>query len=587
MKKYIVFVILLAAVLFAWSDDREVIAPDLNETELWNYLVDNYKTTTTLGYDNARDILYSEIDLQPGNILEGIYSGYSIVLDPLYDPSTYAYSLGIDCEHSWPQSYGADQEPQRSDMHHLYPSKSNVNSARSNAPFGEIPDIETDNWYRLSEVLTTIPTSNIDEYSEKDNFGDDTWEPREEVKGNIARSMFYFYTMYYDNIQNSFMDNQMDELYAWHLQDPADETEITRTWAIASYQQNKPNPFVIDDSLIERIWYYQNVNPLIFVTAPNGGEFWFTGNDYEITWTSQDFTENVNISLLLNGQPLPLASNISNIGSWLWNISPALETSNQYRIRIGSLNGSVTDDSDADFTIMPPAGEDDFVIISEYVEGSGFHKALEIFNGSDIPLDLNGWSLRKQVNGAGAFGNELLLSETIAPWNVFVVCYDNDGENDLTENDAVDLATNNLCLAFNGNDAIALYFNGAMVDLVGIINSPDDWGNDMTLVRNSSIDAPSLDYDPADWTQYPQDTFSFLGFHDYAVSVNYGDIDGNGSVEAYDAALVLQYVVMIISGWNEEQITAADVDGNGLIDSYDASLILRYVNGIITQFPIE
>ena len=584
MKRYIVTLVLLSslAVLFA-----EVIAPGLVEEGLWDYLVDNYKTTTTLGYDDARDVLYGEIDSQPDNQLSCIYTNFTITLDPDLDPSTNAFNQGINCEHTWPQSYGADQEPQRSDMHHLYPCKDNVNSSRSNAPYAEIPDNETDIWYRYAEVLTTIPTSNIDEYSEKDNYGEDQWEPREASKGNIARSMFYFYTMYYDDIDDTFINDQMNDLYSWHLEDPADDDEIARTWAIAAYQENKPNPFVIDDTLIERIWYYQGGQAEITLIAPNGSEIWFIGNQYEISWSSLAYYESVTLEIVLAGQELTIAEDEANDGSYLWTISENIPVGEQYRIRVGTPDGTVTDESDADFSIMNQNSGEDFVLISEYVEGSYYHKALEIFNGSPEILDLAGWTLRKQTNGGGDFGNELVLSGTVAPWDVYVIIYENNGINDLTGEDFVDMETSSFSMTFNGNDAVALFNNGVMVDLVGIPDSSEDWGKDMTLVRNSNIAYASTAFDTTAWTQYPEDTFSYLGYHDFEQPINYGDVDGNGEVEAYDASLVLQYIVVLISGWDIEQITVANVDGNEIIDAYDASLILRYVNNVINIFPVQ
>lgn len=584
MKRYIVTLVLLSslAVLFA-----EVIAPGLVEEGLWDYLVDNYKTTTTLGYDDARDVLYGEIDSQPDNQLSCIYTNFTITLDPDLDPSTNAFNQGINCEHTWPQSYGADQEPQRSDMHHLYPCKDNVNSSRSNAPYAEIPDNETDIWYRYAEVLTTIPTSNIDEYSEKDNYGEDQWEPREASKGNIARSMFYFYTMYYDDIDDTFINDQMNDLYSWHLEDPADDDEIARTWAIAAYQENKPNPFVIDDTLIERIWYYQGGQAEITLIAPNGSEIWFIGNQYEISWSSLAYYESVTLEIVLAGQELTIAEDEANDGSYLWTISENIPVGEQYRIRVGTPDGTVTDESDADFSIMNQNSGEDFVLISEYVEGSYYHKALEIFNGSPEILDLAGWTLRKQTNGGGDFGNELVLSGTVAPWDVYVIIYENNGINDLTGEDFVDMETSSFSMTFNGNDAVALFNNGVMVDLVGIPDSSEDWGKNMTLVRNSNIAYASTAFDTTAWTQYPEDTFSYLGYHDFEQPINYGDVDGNGEVEAYDASLVLQYIVVLISGWDIEQITVANVDGNEIIDAYDASLILRYVNNVINIFPVQ
>ena len=71
--------------------------------------------------------------------------------------------------------------------------------------------------------------------------------------------MVYFYTMYSDVADNNFWGLQKETLFSWHLGDYPDIDEINRTWAIASYQQNKPNPFVIDNSLIERIYFWENI----------------------------------------------------------------------------------------------------------------------------------------------------------------------------------------------------------------------------------------------------------------------------------------------------------------------------------------
>jgi len=48
---------------------------------------------------------------------------------------------------------------------------------------------------------------------------------------------------------------QRDVLYTWHIKDPADAAEITRTNMIAVYQDNRPNPFVLDSTLIRRCYF--------------------------------------------------------------------------------------------------------------------------------------------------------------------------------------------------------------------------------------------------------------------------------------------------------------------------------------------
>ena len=169
-------------------------------------LEENYKPASTLGYNDARDIMYSIIDLQDGNTLKGIYTNYTITIDPSQDPRPQTNALNMNCEHTWPQSMGAGSEPQKSDLHHLYPCRGNVNSSRGNEPFGEISDNQTDKWWRLNYSTTSIPNEHIDEYSEVDNSG--RFEPREDVKGNIARSMFYFYTMYTNVADQNFLINK-------------------------------------------------------------------------------------------------------------------------------------------------------------------------------------------------------------------------------------------------------------------------------------------------------------------------------------------------------------------------------------------
>ncbi|MDI6804891.1 MAG: right-handed parallel beta-helix repeat-containing protein [Bacteroidota bacterium] len=67
-----------------------------------------------------------------------------------------------------------------------------------------------------------------------------------------------------------------------------------------------------------------------------------------------------------------------------------------------------------------------------------------------------------------------------------------------------------------------------------------------------------------------------------------GDVSLNGVIQAYDASLVLKFVVDSVAfPLNAIQKQAADVSGEMGITSFDASLILQYVVGKITSFPVE
>ena len=247
MKKQISIILSSLSFLFC----QEIIGEGLYGNDLISFLRQNYKTSFTLGYTDARDTLYLQIDRHEGEV-KGVYSNFGVNLPNGVDPSTYLYENGINCEHVWPQSLYEGTEPQKSDMHAIRPCKDNVNSARGNKPFNDIVDSETITWYWEDNQTSNIPSSNIDEYSENH---DSFFEPREDRKGDIARTIFYFYVMYSEVADENFFNVQKEILRDWHGQDPANDDEMERTWKIAAYQQNKPNPFILDESLIDRSFF--------------------------------------------------------------------------------------------------------------------------------------------------------------------------------------------------------------------------------------------------------------------------------------------------------------------------------------------
>ena len=107
LRKYIVLSLLLITVLMsttAFSQGFISIGEGLTGTDLFNYLSSNYKTSSTMGYTKCRDTMYAVIDILPGNQVRGVYSGYTVTLNPDLDPSSDLYSKGISCEHTWPKS---------------------------------------------------------------------------------------------------------------------------------------------------------------------------------------------------------------------------------------------------------------------------------------------------------------------------------------------------------------------------------------------------------------------------------------------------------------------------------------------------
>ncbi len=197
-------------------------------------------------YDSTRDLMYSEIWIQNTNQLTGIYSGYQITMDLTQDPSIYAYNNDINTEHIYPQSAGAREEPMRSDMHHLAPSKVNVNNDRGNLPFMNISDSQANKWYQNATTYNSDPDGSSGESEAYSKSSNSYFEPRDEVKGDIARAVMYFYTMY-DSANATFFESMKSTLLEWHKLDPVDDFERSRNDLIKTYQGND-NPYIVDET---------------------------------------------------------------------------------------------------------------------------------------------------------------------------------------------------------------------------------------------------------------------------------------------------------------------------------------------------
>ncbi len=203
----------------------------------------------TRGYGPARDSMYTWEQRTYGR-LRCVYTGHEITipLEPGRDASTEAFSRGINAEHTWPQSMGAGSEPQKSDLHNLFPTREGVNSARSNLPFGESPDAQTSAWYRLATSQSGVPSVALDEWSERQ--GSLRFEPREDHKGNAARAALYFYARW-PAASTAYLQQMAAALVAWDEADPVDGAEWARHQYIAGLQGNR-NPFVVDPTLARR-----------------------------------------------------------------------------------------------------------------------------------------------------------------------------------------------------------------------------------------------------------------------------------------------------------------------------------------------
>ncbi len=194
------------------------------------------------------------------NVIE-IYTGESI---SKYDNQTSGSGVGKwNREHVWAKSHGFPSESQwgYTDAHHLRPSDPGINTARSNNDFGACKDTG-------EEVLFNgVGTGNYLDLTT------DCWEPRDQVKGDVARMIMYMDTRYQgtDTATTNMPDlvavdrlTTTDEdsapligtlctLYAWNKLDPVDSYEQNRNNQVYKYQGNR-NPFIDRPELVQEVY---------------------------------------------------------------------------------------------------------------------------------------------------------------------------------------------------------------------------------------------------------------------------------------------------------------------------------------------
>ncbi len=415
---------------------------------------ENITAAISAGHKN---LTYSEVwtaltktDEDPNNSDNVIllYSGKSLAKMSNGSGSQSTNPDNWNREHVWPKSHGFSSSSLEAytDIHHLRPTDISINSSRGNLDF--------DN---SDSPLSEAPANRVDS---------DSFEPRDSVKGDAARMVFYMDIRYegFDATPDLAVVDRLTStseaalgrlcrLLEWHNADPVDATEQERNRRIYEFQGNR-NPFVDHPEWVE----------LLYSAAACTGGGDNGGGD--------------------NG---------------------------------GGDNGG-GDNGGGD----NGGSSSSALFISEYVEGSSYNKAIEIFNpsNSDIDLSADNYQLGRFSNG-GTTPSMIDLTGTIAANSTFVIA------NNRAVTEVLDLADQlSGSLSHNGDDAYVLYKNDEVVDSFGNVGEDPGsaWGSDTsttkdnTLRRNETVVAGDTvindNFDPAqEWTGAGKDDFSDLGLH--------------------------------------------------------------------------
>lgn len=127
----------------------------------------------------------------------------------------------VNAEHLWPRNKFGKQEDLAGDLYNLLPTFAVPNRIR-----GEMP------------------------------YGPGGFMPPKEIRGQIARAMFYFATTYFDRIAKRdgqrFFSGMVPELMEWNRSFPPAEAEIERNELVSGFQGNR-NPYIDDPALADQV----------------------------------------------------------------------------------------------------------------------------------------------------------------------------------------------------------------------------------------------------------------------------------------------------------------------------------------------
>ncbi len=203
-------------------------------------------------------------------------------------PAEYDGGSGWNREHVWAKSHGFPDESDTAytDVHHLRPTDINANSVRGNKDF---------DYGGSSTYLLDV------------HYDDDSWEPRDEIKGDIARMILYMTVRYEggDGYDLELVDytgtsgsnfGKKSSLLEWNRLDPVSDFERNRNRVIYKYQKNF-NPFVDHPEYADRIY---NSDKLIIEGAEQSGSSLILSFSKELNATQAENNSNYEVDFLGN-----------------------------------------------------------------------------------------------------------------------------------------------------------------------------------------------------------------------------------------------------------------------------------------------
>ncbi|CAA7389506.1 endonuclease [Chryseobacterium fistulae] len=438
--------------------------------------------------------------------------------------SASAEGQGWNREHMMPQSTFHSHYPMHSDLFYVVPTDARINQLRKNYPYGISSTTPSKIFYTFSNT-SKIGKSAIPNYA----YIGRVYEPIDEFKGDVARSLLYFAVRYegklgtfnYNNNVNPSSDtnplNGTEEqsfdpayikmLLQWNIQDPVSQREIDRNNAVYVLQKNR-NPFIDHPQWVQTIWGQEEDK--VAPRAPMNLQVTATGAYFTtLSWASSSNEDVIGYKIYQNGTFIASTAETS--------ISvDHLEPSTPYRFTVKAYNNNYlysADSNSISVNTLPSDAYSKDLFISKYILGTSNNKAIEITNTTGHDVNLNDYKLSIQLlNDHGYYFPAPYELEGIVQNNesfVIVNPHANFSCYTIDQSKFVSAAPQ---MTFTGSQYLELQYKSNTVDAIGVDSQNNSsYLSNVSLYRKKNINQPVGVFNIREWDSYERDYCKDLG----------------------------------------------------------------------------
>lgn len=214
---------------------------DMSVSNRIDYIHDYiYVVLSGQSYASAKIYFYKTDENPETGKIQLFYTHEEVSADAKNEVSFGSSKGTINREHVWPQSLGDSKNEQGGyDLHHIRPTIYESNEARGNKVYGNVAHNASNAQYYNNKLYAYMTSS--------------TFEPVDDVKGDVARIVFYYSIVYNYDLRIIVSDDTFNEILEWNRIDPVSDVEINRNNAVYEIQGNR-NIFIDYPELAEYIW---------------------------------------------------------------------------------------------------------------------------------------------------------------------------------------------------------------------------------------------------------------------------------------------------------------------------------------------